>query len=162
MRYRGLVHSSDLCSFICSYLPTKVNVQRWKLQRRMRNKLLDIIKSRLNSKEPGYGSDLLGLMMESTGKQDGVGLNTNEIIDECKTFFFAGHETTSHLLTWTMFLLSTNLEWQEKLRDEVVGECGMEIPNADSLNKLKLVTLVGTLKFPRGFCSSYLTIPICR
>ena len=80
-------------------------------------------------------------MIESTQKQESAGLSMNEIIDECKTFFFAGHETTSHLLTWTIFLLSTNPEWQEKLRDEVMRECGVETPNADNLTKLKLVRL---------------------
>ncbi|KAJ3698152.1 hypothetical protein LUZ61_001857 [Rhynchospora tenuis] len=41
-----------------------------------------------------------------------------------------------------MFLLSTNQDWQEKLREEVLRECGMEIPNADMLTKLKLVNMV--------------------
>jgi len=112
----------------------------------MKNTLVSIIESRLNSKDSGYGNDLLGLMMESTQKQEGLRMNIDEIIDECKTFFFAGHETTSHLLTWTMFLLSTNPEWQEKLRDEVVRECGIEIPNADNLSKFKLVTLINTIR----------------
>uniref|UniRef100_A0A0A9E3L9 Uncharacterized protein n=1 Tax=Arundo donax TaxID=35708 RepID=A0A0A9E3L9_ARUDO len=68
-----------------------------------------------------------------------------EIIDECKTFFFAGQETTSHLLTWTMFLLSTHPEWQQRLREEVRRECGgrdqQAPPTHDMLNKLKLMNL---------------------
>ena len=68
----------------------------------------------------------------------------DEIIDECKTFFFAGQDTTSHLLTWTMFLLSRYPEWQEKLREEVIRECGgADVPlRGDALNKLKLVSLL--------------------
>ncbi|ONK63135.1 uncharacterized protein A4U43_C07F11770 [Asparagus officinalis] len=125
-----------------SYLPTKLNLKKWELERKMRNALLRIIDSRLSSKGSGYGNDLLGIMLEATQKQEGMQLNTNEIIDECKTFFFAGHETTSHLLTWTVFLLSTNQEWQEKLREEVIRECGVKVPNADNLTKFKLVTMV--------------------
>ncbi|KAJ6847221.1 cytochrome P450 709B2-like [Iris pallida] len=125
------------------YLPTERNRQRWKLERKVRNSLMSIIQSRLGSEHSGYGNDLLGLMMESTrATQEGTGLSMDEIVDECKTFFFAGHETTSHLLTWTIFLLSTNRDWQERLREEVVNECQMEIPTADNLNKLKLVTMV--------------------
>nr|CAD1833784.1 unnamed protein product [Ananas comosus var. bracteatus] len=69
------------------------------------------------------------------------------------------HETTSHLLTWTMFLLSTHHEWQERLREEVMRECGNEVPNADMLSKLKLSSNykensqrhgAGGLKIPRG------------
>uniref|UniRef100_M8BIC0 Secologanin synthase n=1 Tax=Aegilops tauschii TaxID=37682 RepID=M8BIC0_AEGTA len=68
-------------------------------------------------------------------------LSMDEIIDECKTFFFAGHDTSSHLLTWTMFLLSTHPEWQEKLREEVLRECGSEVPTGDMLNKLHLLNM---------------------
>ncbi|ONK63137.1 uncharacterized protein A4U43_C07F11790 [Asparagus officinalis] len=125
-----------------SYLPTKRNRQKWKLEHKMRDTLHNIIQERLNSKDSGYGEDLLGLMIESAQKQNGLGLNTDEIIDECKTFFFAGHETTSHLLAWTMFLLSTNKKWQVKLRREVVRECGTEMPNSDTISKLKLVPMV--------------------
>ena len=120
----------------------------------MRNTLKNIIVSRLKSKVDGvsdtsYGDDLLGLMMglsttESSKRQEsGLELNMDEIMDECKTFFLAGHETTSHLLTWTMFLLSINKEWQEKVREEVLRECGMGIPDADKLSKLKLVRCSG-------------------
>nr|CAD1833742.1 unnamed protein product [Ananas comosus var. bracteatus] len=83
-------------------------------------------------------------MLEACASGDGFerkencGMNMDEIIDECKTFFFRGHKTTSHLLTWTAFLLSTNQEWQEKLREEVGRECGEEVHDADMLSKLKL------------------------
>lgn len=74
------------------------------------------------------------------GGQGSLRLDMDEIIDECKTFFFAGHETTSHLLTWAVFLLSSNVEWQEKLREEVLRECGVVgVPDAERLSKLKLV-----------------------
>ncbi|KAJ6808786.1 cytochrome P450 709B2-like [Iris pallida] len=124
------------------YLPTKRNRQKWKLERKMRNTLMSIIEGRLNSKHLGFGNDLLGLMMESAQKQEGLRMNMDEIVDECKTFFIAGHETTSHMLTWTMFLLSTDQEWQERLRREVVDVCGTEIPCADDLSNFKLLTMV--------------------
>jgi cytochrome P450 family 709 len=99
----------------------------------------------MESRGDEYEDDLLGLMlgtcMSGGKKNDRNRLSIDEIIHECKTFFFAGHETTSHLLTWTMFLLSTNQVWQEKLREEVLNVCGMEAPNSDMLSKLKLVSI---------------------
>ncbi|URE41386.1 cytochrome P450 [Musa troglodytarum] len=129
------------------YVPTRRNLRIWNLERRIRNKFMGIIRDRLGRNDDddhlGCGNDLLGLMLEAaTRKQDEQKMCMDEIIDECKTFFIAGHETTSHLLIWAMFLLSTNLQWQEKLREEVLRECGMEIPNADTLANLKLVTMV--------------------
>ena len=113
------------------------------LEKKMRTKLVEIIQPRLASKGSRFGDDLLGLMLEACfmteqgEKRDELALTMDEIIDECKTFFFAGHETTSHLLTWTMFLLSLYPEWQERLREEVLRECGRENPTADMLGKLK-------------------------
>lgn len=106
---------------------------------------MQIIRERMELRGGEYGNDLLGLMLETCmdgGKEnDKNELSIDEIIHECKTFFFAGHETTSHLLTWTMFLLSTNQDWQEKLREEVLNVCGMEVPNSDMLSKLKSVSI---------------------
>uniref|UniRef100_A0A2N9G880 Cytochrome P450 n=1 Tax=Fagus sylvatica TaxID=28930 RepID=A0A2N9G880_FAGSY len=129
------------------YLPTPTNLQIWKLDRKMKNSLKCIIESRLNSKATGspcHNDDLLGLMIEASEigiRDNSPTLNVNDIMEECKTFFFAGHETTSNLLTWAAFLLSLHSEWQEKLRQEVLKECGMGIPDADMLAKLKLMNM---------------------
>ncbi|CAN6312617.1 unnamed protein product [Urochloa humidicola] len=130
------------------YLPTKRNRLKWMLEKKMNTTLMAIIQTRLASKGSGYGDDLLGLMLEACfmteqgERRDELTLTMDEIIDECKTFFFAGHETTSHLLTWTMFLLSVYPEWQERLREEVLRECGKANPTADMLSKLKEMTMV--------------------
>ncbi|XP_058084249.1 cytochrome P450 709B1-like [Magnolia sinica] len=145
---RAVASSTDITIPGSEYIPTKWNVQTWKLNRRAKNTLKRIIQSKLNSEDETYsdsryGDDLLGLMlgtlMDESSRKQGIWLNMDEIIDECKMFFFAGHETTSHLLTWTVFVLSLHGEWQERLREEVLRECGTEIPDADKLGKLKLV-----------------------
>ncbi|TVU37600.1 hypothetical protein EJB05_10924 [Eragrostis curvula] len=126
------------------YLPTEKNLKTRKLDKQVRTMLMDIIKARLANKDSaGYGNDLLGLMLEACAPEHGETpvLSMDEIIDECKTFFFAGHDTTSHLLTWASFLLSTHPEWQDKLREEVRRECGDEVPTGDMLNKLRLVNM---------------------
>jgi PHYB activation tagged suppressor 1 len=121
-----------------------------------------MIQCRVASKESGFGDDLLGLMLEAcfakeqAEEHDKLILSIDEIIDECKTFFFAGHETTSHLLTWTMFLLSVYPEWQERVREEVQRECGKGNPNADMLSKLKEVRL----NVPSSFMVGTITILI--
>ncbi|KAK1293015.1 hypothetical protein QJS10_CPB17g00836 [Acorus calamus] len=113
----------------CEYLPTKWNRHKWEVERKATSTLRRIIQARLDSKESGYGNDLLGLMMESsTNTQGGLALSMDEIISECKTFFFVGHETTANLLTWAMFLLGSNQDWQERLREEVLRECGQRLP----------------------------------
>ena len=100
----------------------------------------------------GYGDDLLGLMLEAWSPERQAGsdgkLTTQEVIDECKTFFGAGQETTATLLVWAMFLLSTHPQWQEKVREEVLrefssdGDGGVVVPNTDVLARLKLVQYI--------------------
>jgi len=92
---------------------SKKSMRVQKLDEKVRSMLMEIIQGRLAEKDTkGFGNDLLGLMLEARAlEQEGHQmLTTQEIVDECKTFFFAGQDTTSHLLTWTMFLLS-RLTW---------------------------------------------------
>jgi len=90
---------------------------------------------------------------EHGGKQQQISLSMDEIIHECKTFFFAGHETTALLLTWTVFLLSVYPEWQERLRKEVLREFGKDNPSGDNLSKLKEARkLIHTLILDFFFC----------
>uniref|UniRef100_A0ACD5ZQ04 Uncharacterized protein n=1 Tax=Avena sativa TaxID=4498 RepID=A0ACD5ZQ04_AVESA len=132
------------------YLPNKTNVRRWQLTKKVRGTLMAIIRDRQAAAKDakGYGNDLLGLMLEANAPTGTAGqraaMSMDEIIDECKTFFFAGHETTAHLLTWAVFLLGTHPDWQHKLREEVLRECGgTAVPlSGDSVKKLKLTTMV--------------------
>ena len=136
----GVEESLIWIHLLCRYIPSRSNLYKWKLEKRVRSKLVSIIQARVDSKERcGYGNDLLGLMLEACHKPEGQILSRDDIVDECKTFFFAGQDTTAQFVTWTMFLLSTNQNWQEKLREEVQRECGMQTPDADMLSKLKLV-----------------------
>ncbi|XP_033140645.1 cytochrome P450 709B1 isoform X2 [Brassica rapa] len=117
------------------YLPTPLNFRIWKLDTKMKNSIKKIVDSRLQSKSD-YGDDLLGIMLKSR-------LSIEEIIDECKSFFFAGYENNSNLLTWTTMLLSLHQDWQEKLREEIFKECGKDkTPDSDTFSKLKLMNMV--------------------
>ncbi|CAN6325106.1 unnamed protein product [Urochloa humidicola] len=129
------------------YLPTESNRRKWMLERKLKSLLKQIIQPRLASGE--YGNDLLGVMLAScveTNKQEGkqvdLSLSMEEIIHECKLFFFAGHENTALLLTWSVYLLSIYPEWQVRLRKEVLNEFGSEPPNPNALSKLKEMTMV--------------------
>ena len=56
---------------------------------------------------------------------DGGRLSEKELRDQLVTLFLAGHETTSHALTWTLYLLSQNpgaLRALEAELDSVLGD----------------------------------------
>jgi cytochrome P450 family 709 len=128
------------------YLPTRRNMRVKYLDRLLRTKIMAIMQKRVASKCSSYGDDLVGLLLEAwSPEQQGRAetLTTREVIDEWKTFFAAGQETTATLLVWAMFLLSVHPQWQDKVREEVLTECGSgndgEVFNVEVLGKLKLV-----------------------
>ena len=83
--------------------------------------------------------DLLGLMLNGKAGSAGNQGNTN-IIEEFKTFFLAGTQKTSNMLTWTMVLLAIHQDWQEMARKEVLEVCGKNIPDGNAMGTLKIVS----------------------
>jgi len=133
-------------SCVSRYLPTPTNLKLWELHKKVKNSIKRIIDSRLKSKckTYGYGDDLLGVMLTAAKSNEYERkMRMDEIIEECKNFYYAGQGTTSILLTWTTMLLSLHQDWQEKLREEVFNECGKDkIPDTDTFSKLKLVMFI--------------------
>ncbi|KAL5746342.1 hypothetical protein ACOSP7_027488 [Xanthoceras sorbifolium] len=103
------------------FMNPKQTLEARKLGKEIDGLLLSIIAARRESNSRYPSRDLLGLLMEgkNVDGRAGKSLTTRELIDECKTFFFAGHETTALALTWTLLLLAKNPEWQRKLREEI-------------------------------------------
>lgn len=94
--------------------------------RRLGQEIDDILLSIINARRKLIGvepqHDFLGLLLESEERVDGQfvrRLTNRELIDECKTFFFGGHETVALAMTWTLMLLAMYPKWQHELREEI-------------------------------------------
>ncbi|XP_071723783.1 cytochrome P450 734A1-like [Rutidosis leptorrhynchoides] len=146
------------------FMPTRRNMSSWKLDKEIRASLTKLIDRRRESVNNDNDNnvissngtspkDLLGLMIQasnSSQREDdheiinsSCGVTYNDIVEECKSFFFAGKQTTSNLLTWTTVLLAMHPQWQVLARDEVLRVCGSrDIPTKDDIAKLKMLSMI--------------------
>ncbi|CAE5967295.1 unnamed protein product [Arabidopsis arenosa] len=127
------------------YLPTKGNRRMKAAAREIQVILRGIVNKRLRAREAGEApsDDLLGILLESNlGQTEGNGMSTEDVMEECKLFYFAGQETTTVLLVWTMVLLSQHQDWQARAREEVKQVFGDKEPDTEGLNQLKVMTMI--------------------
>lgn len=124
-------------------VPTAKNKRRKLLDEEIKSILRAIInrKLKLMESEESYCSDLLGLLLQLT-KDEKDRITIEDVIEECKLFYFAGQETTSTLLTWTLVLLSMHPTWQRKAREEVLKTCGKDAPDFESISQLRIVSMI--------------------
>ena len=83
-----------------------------------------ILDRRLTAEDAGKDSkDICSLAIKHMKKAHGTGSLTEEdkacIVDQLKTFYFAGHDTTATTIAWAMWELSQNSQTLEKVRDEL-------------------------------------------
>lgn len=136
-------------SLLYRFLPTKNNRRMKEIDGEIRSLLRGIIGKREKAIKVGEATndDLLGLMLESNMRyfeenaNSNLKMSTDEVIEECKLFYFAGQETTSVLLTWTMVALSMHPEWQARAREEVLQVFGNCRPDFEGLSRLKIVSI---------------------
>ncbi|XP_020530523.1 cytochrome P450 CYP749A22-like [Amborella trichopoda] len=111
---------------------------------RLMMKMIDSRKEKANNGESvGYGNDFFGMLLKSGHEiEDEAKLSLQDILDECKTFYFAGHETTFGLISWIIILLAMYPEWQDRARKEVTEVFGSSIPTMDGIGRLKIVNMI--------------------
>jgi len=91
---------------------------------------------------------MLSEMLRVVDTETGQKIPDQQIIDEALTFLFAGHDTTTDLLSWTMLILCENPEYQIKLQKEVDTVLAGNQITQENLQNLKLckATLLETLR----------------
>lgn len=88
-----------------------LNLKIWKFDGKINNFIKRIIDVRLKVKfknvEKDYGNDFFGIMLVFLRFNEiEKKMSINEIIEECKMFFFVGYEIIVNLLIWIIMLFS--------------------------------------------------------
>ena len=119
------------------FFPTKKNRQAWGLHKQVHRLILEIVK------ESGEDKNLLRAILHSASSSK-VGLREAEnfIVDNCKSIYFAGYESTAVTAAWCLMLLGLHPEWQDRVRQEVLDVCGGRPLDSQSLQNMKNLTMV--------------------
>ncbi|XP_010922815.1 cytochrome P450 714C2 [Elaeis guineensis] len=125
------------------FLPTKNNRDIWRLDREIRSLILNVANERREGSLGSSKKDLLQSIIDGAGAIHAKPSTINGfIIDNCKSIYFAGHETTAITATWCLMLLASHPEWQARARAELLEVFQGRLPDADMLHGLKTLTMV--------------------
>jgi cytochrome P450 len=122
-----------------SWFPSPTRIRSQRALSRLDALVYDLIDERRAMIERGdrTSDDMLQALVTAVDEEgDGGGLDRAEIRDQLVTFFLAGHETTSHALAWTWYLLSQNPEALARLHRELEEVLGDRDPTAGDLAQL--------------------------
>jgi cytochrome P450 len=100
----------------------------------------EIIEERTTSKKEV--NDLLNMLLETRYEDTGEGMSIQQLIDEIKILFIAGHETTANALTFTLYLLGKHPEIQEKVFQEIIE---IESSTNDLVEQLQKMTYLNAV-----------------
>ena len=125
---------------------TNDEIESEKLEKGIHDSIIELVKKRelkaTSGEQDNLGSDFLGLLLKAHHNANlNQRISVDDIVDDCKTFYLAGQDTTSTLLSWTVFLLALDTDWQEEARKEVLQLFGKHNPNPDDISKLKTVRM---------------------
>ncbi|HMU65855.1 MAG TPA: cytochrome P450 [Cellvibrionaceae bacterium] len=98
-----------------AWLPTPLNRQLTHTRTILEEHIAPIIKARRSQsadapQKNALQSDILTALLDARDPETGDALSDQEILDETKTLFAAGFETTATALTWAIYLLVHNPE----------------------------------------------------
>lgn len=132
------------------HLPTKKNRNLWNLEKEINKSLDNLIQNRIEKCTNHVILDnmcpngLLKVMIEARIEEGNKTISISDIVEECKTFFFAGKHTTSTLMTWMAILLAAHPSWQDMAREEVIRVCGEKnnTLSKDEVARLKVVRFI--------------------
>lgn len=116
-----------------SFIPTPSRTHMVEGVKYINGLLLEIIEKR--RAEGSAKHDLLTMLMEARD-DDGKPMSTEQLLDEIRSLYLAGHETTATTLSWTWALLSRNPEIYARLEAEIDQVLQGRVPTAEDVQQL--------------------------
>ncbi len=116
------------------FIPTSANKKFKRSLDIIDDVIYDIIEQRRSSSS--LHNDLLDMLLQARDEKTGERMTNKQIRDEVITIFSAGHETTSNLLSWTLYLLARHPDVLAKLRQELDSVLQGKTPSLEDIQEL--------------------------
>lgn len=148
----GVAQAQLQMSFVPpKWMPTALNRRQNRALKEVRGLLLEIIEERRASgRDEG---DLLSMLLNARDEDDQP-MPDEQLLDECITLFFAGHDTTAATLMWLWQLLASHPDVVARLRGElagVVGDRSVSFADLAGLPYLEAVVKESMRLYPPAF-----------
>ncbi len=102
-------------------IPSPRDFGRWRFRRRWTELIDGLIAERRSAAGDAAPRDLLDLLAAARDPESGARFTPGQLRDQVATMIVAGHETTGVALFWTMYLIASAPEVQERLAAEAKG-----------------------------------------
>jgi cytochrome P450 len=130
---------SGLDAILPQFVPTPTRTRMTKGVDYINGLLLELIEQR--RKEGSARRDLLTWLIDARD-DEGQPMSTEQLLDEIRSLYLAGHETTATTLSWTWLLLSRNPAVYARLEREIEDVLRGQAPGADAMQQLPYCTAV--------------------
>ncbi|MBX2799794.1 MAG: cytochrome P450 [Myxococcales bacterium] len=111
------------------WLPTPGRARRRRAVAAIDALIAQLVTARRDRGAEEAGTDLLGMLLRAQ-------MPDTAVRDELVTFFLAGHETTSHALTWSLLLLGEHEHELQRVVDELDQVLGERVATPADLRQL--------------------------
>lgn len=118
------------------WVPTRGNIRFRGVLRRLDRMVYDIIARFRAGEAQNADQTLLGAYLNSRDDETGEGMSDQQLRDEVITLYLAGHETTSSLLTWALYMLGRRPDIAAGLKAEIDALAADRAPTLEMLKSL--------------------------
>ncbi len=134
------------------FVPTPMNLRYWQARWDANRIVRDLIHARRRSAENPH--DFMQLLMDARYEDTGEAMTDEQLVDEVRTFFFAGHESSGMTLSFALYHIAQNPHVAARLQAELDQVLGGRLPTLEDLPKLQYMEWViqeTTRLYPPGW-----------
>jgi len=124
------------------WIPTRANIRFRRLLRKLDGMVYEIIGRFRAGEAENSDQTLLGAYLDSRDDETGQGMSDRQLRDEVLTLYLAGHETTSSLLSWTLYMLARRPDVATRVAAEIDTMPTDHVPSLEQLRSLQYTSQV--------------------